>query len=168
MLWKRLRETSPIYADHLQRSLWMEVADPDQCGEGGVEWQASPTLSDLGREDGSRVPSAQVWNPHSGWIMSPDSHPELDNQTGREPQGRLQGGGPAAAPQAAVSASAPPHTPSSGTFPLSPETAAFQEQTHLAGQLPVRQDPGARSSHPALWERRDPSHPLPLASLMVL
>lgn len=76
-----------------------------------MERQADPTLSDLGTEGGSRVPSAQVWNPRSSWVMSPDSHPELDNQTGREPQGRVQGGGPAAAPQAAVSASAPPTPP---------------------------------------------------------
>ena len=78
-----------------------------------MERQAGPTLSDLGREAGSGVPSAQVWvwDPFYGRVMSPDSHPELDNQTGRKPQGRLRGGGPAAAPRAADSFSLSTPTP---------------------------------------------------------
>lgn len=130
-------------------------------------WRGRPTPPYLtwGRRVG---PGSQCRSgTRSSWVMSPDSHPELDNQTGRGTPRRLQGRALLQLPKQQFQPPAPPH-PQLRNFPLSPETAAFKEQTDLAGQLPVRQDPRARSSHPALCERPGPQPPTPSASLMVL
>lgn len=101
---------------------------------------ARETCGDLACLTGGRAlgPCAGL---EPGLWLGPDSRPELDNQSRKEPQRGLGG---AVAPQAADNSRLSPTDPPSCSraFCPSPETAVFQGQAGLTGEQPSEQDPG--------------------------
>lgn len=112
----------------------LRAPDAHQGGEGGVR---RPGLSDGGRAPG---PCAGL-DPRF-WLSS-ESHPELDNQTRKEPQRRRGAVAPQAADNCRLSPTDPPSCPRA--FRLSPETAVSQGRADLTGQWPSEQAPGPRA-----------------------